>query len=170
MRAGDSKVRRLAEMPGIVSGLKALGKKVVFTNGCFDLLHNGHVRYLSAARNCGDVLVVAVNSDSSIRRLKGKTRPLTPSVERMEVLSALLFVDYVLEFDEDDPQMVIETIVPDVLIKGSDWAMNEIIGREFVTSQGGDVMRIPLVESISTSSIVELIRTGSKNPETREVI
>ena len=157
------KIRTLSEMRQIVAEVKERGQKVVFTNGCFDLLHNGHVRYLFQASTLGDVFVVAVNSDASVRRIKGSDRPLTPASERMEVLAALFFVEFVFEFDEDDPAEVIEALVPDVLVKGSDWAMDEIVGRECVTAHGGTVERIPLVNGISTTRIIERIKQGESD-------
>ncbi|MBN2209625.1 MAG: D-glycero-beta-D-manno-heptose 1-phosphate adenylyltransferase [Candidatus Coatesbacteria bacterium] len=151
------KVRQLDEMPAIVARLKRAGREVVFTNGCFDLIHNGHVRYLAAARALGDVLLVAVNSDASIRRLKGPSRPITPVAERMELLSAFWFVDYVFMFEGDDPLSAIESLLPDVLVKGSDWALDEIVGREVVEANGGRVERISLVEGVSTTGILGVV-------------
>jgi rfaE bifunctional protein nucleotidyltransferase chain/domain len=127
---------------------------IVLTNGVFDLLHPGHVRYLQDARREGDALVVAVNSDRSVRAIKGPTRPVNPEDERAEVLAALACVDAVVVFDEDDPQQVISRLQPDVLVKGADWAEDAIIGRESVESRGGRVVRIPLAEGYSTSAII----------------
>ena len=132
---------------------------MVFTNGCFDLLHVGHIRYLQAARALGDVLVVGVNSDASVRLLqKGPGRPVMPDEHRMEVLSALSCVDYVVKFEEPDPLLLIEAIHPDVLVKGGDWPIDRIVGRSGVEARGGTVVSIPLVPEVSTSRIIERIR------------
>ena len=148
------KIRTLEEMLQVRSELRAQGRKLVFTNGCFDLLHVGHVRYLNQARALGDALVVAINSDRSVRENKGEGRPLVPEAERAEVLSALACVDYVTIFDEATPQSVIDAIVPDVLVKGADWGLSEIVGRETVEKAGGVVRNITLVPGRSTTSIV----------------
>lgn len=149
-----SKIKTLAEMLQVRAELRTQRKKLVFTNGCFDLLHVGHVRYLNQARALGNALVVAVNSDRSVRENKGEGRPLVPEAERAEVLSALACVDYVIIFDEATPQSVIDAIVPDVLVKGADWGLSEIVGRETVEKAGGKVCNITLVPGRSTSSIV----------------
>ncbi len=163
------RIKTLAEMLQERAELRARGMKLVFTNGCFDLLHVGHVRYLNQARALGDALVVAVNSDRSVRENKGQGRPLVPEAERAEVLSALACVDYVTIFDEATPQAVIDAIVPDVLVKGADWGLSEIVGRETVEKAGGLVCNITLVPGRSTSSIVsrvleraDSLREGSK--------
>ncbi len=148
------KIKTLEEMLRVRAGMRAQGLKLVFTNGCFDLLHVGHVRYLNQARALGDALVVAINSDRSVRENKGEGRPLVPEAERAEVLSALACVDYVTIFDERTPQFVIDAIVPDVLVKGADWGLSEIVGRETVERAGGMVCNITLVPGKSTSSIV----------------
>jgi rfaE bifunctional protein nucleotidyltransferase chain/domain len=127
---------------------------VVFTNGVFDLLHAGHVRYLCAARRAGDLLVVGVNSDASVRRLKGPRRPVVPQAERAEVLSALSPVDYVTIFGEDTPERLIRAVRPDVLVKGADWARGAIVGGDFVESRGGKVLRVRLARGRSTTNIV----------------
>lgn len=159
-----SKVKTLAEMKGIRRRLREAGKKLVFTNGCFDLLHSGHVRYLSQARSMGDVLTVAVNSDRSVRANKGEGRPIVPQEERAEILAALACVDLVLIFEEPTPQRVIDELVPDVLVKGADWGLSEIVGRETVEGAGGVVRNISLVEGSSTSAIIARIveRFGNK--------
>jgi len=148
------------------------GKKVVFTNGCFDLLHVGHVRYLKAARELGDCLVVAINSDDSMRALKGNERPIISEEQRAEILSALSCVDYVIIFQELDPFRLISLLQPDVLVKGGDWAPEQIVGREEVEARGGKVLSLPLVEGIGTSTIISSIlnkyakssRNSSKDP------
>jgi len=131
---------------------------VVFTNGCFDLLHPGHTRYLCAARAMGDCLVVAVNSDRSVRAIKGPSRPIMPEDARAEVLAALDFVDAVVLFDEADPLRVIQALVPDILVKGADWEEDAIVGADVVRAAGGEVRRIGLVPGFSTTAIIERIR------------
>jgi len=143
-----------------VDSLRQSGKIVVFTNGCFDLLHIGHVRYLQAARSYGDHLVVGVNSDSSVRQIKGPNRPIVPDVQRSEVVAALTCVDWVTVFDEPDPLALIKLLVPDVLVKGADWSRNDIIGAEEVEKAGGRVVRIPLEPGVSTSTLMERIHAS----------
>jgi rfaE bifunctional protein nucleotidyltransferase chain/domain len=139
--------------------LRARGVTLVFTNGCFDILHPGHVRYLSEARALGDRLVVAVNADEAVRKLKGNERPLMPLRERMEVLAALRSVDYVIAFEEETPAAVIEAILPDVLVKGGDWSKDRIVGRDTVEAAGGRVYSLPFAPGYSTSGIIERIVT-----------
>jgi D-beta-D-heptose 7-phosphate kinase/D-beta-D-heptose 1-phosphate adenosyltransferase len=140
--------------------LRAEGRTVVFTNGVFDLLHPGHVRYLADARAQGDVLIVAVNSDRSVRAIKGPTRPINAEQERAEVLAALTSVDAVVIFDEDDPLAIISAIQPDVLVKGSDWAADRIIGRDVVEARGGRVIRIEFAPGFSTTAMIEKIKNS----------
>ncbi len=140
-----------------VQALKRAGKKIVFTNGCFDFLHVGHVRYLKAARAHGDVLVVGLNSDGSVRQIKGPGHPIVPEDERAEVLASLACVDFVTVFDEPDPAMIIGILMPDVLVKGADWAEDAIVGRDIVQEAGGRVVRIPLTEGVSTTGMIEKI-------------
>ena len=137
-----------------VKKLKKQGKKIVFTNGCYDLLHGGHVRFLAAAKKMGDVLVLALNSDASVRRIKGPKRPVTNQDERAEVMSALESVDIVTIFDENDPYNIIKDIVPDVLVKGGDWALDKIIGADIVQAAGGKVRNVPYVKGKSTTNII----------------
>jgi D-beta-D-heptose 7-phosphate kinase/D-beta-D-heptose 1-phosphate adenosyltransferase len=138
---------------------RAQGRRIVFTNGCFDVMHIGHTRYLQAARNFGNVLVVGVNTDRSVRGLnKAPNRPIVPEQQRAEVLAALACVDYVVLFDEPDPGRLIAEIGPDVLVKGCDWTPDKIIGRETVEARGGTVKTIPLVPGVSTTAIVEKIK------------
>ena len=137
---------------------KRNGRRVVFTNGCFDLLHPGHIETLEKARNLGDALVVGVNSDRSVREMKGAGRPIVPERERAEVLAALECVDAVLIFDEPTPQEIVAALRPDVLVKGGDWASDQIIGREEVEAAGGRVVSVPVVAGYSTSAMVEKIR------------
>jgi D-beta-D-heptose 7-phosphate kinase/D-beta-D-heptose 1-phosphate adenosyltransferase len=136
------------------------GEKIVFTNGVFDLLHRGHVEYLEEARALGDRLVIGVNSDASVRRLKGPTRPIVPAVERAELLAALASVDLVVVFAEDTPEAIIRAVEPDVLVKGGDWALDAIVGRELVESRGGRVLTIPMRAGHSTSALVRRILEG----------
>jgi len=132
-------------------------RRIVFTNGCFDLLHPGHIRLLEEARSLGDALVVGLNSDASVRRVKGATRPLTPEMERAEILAALASVDFVVIFDESTPRQIISRLLPDVLAKGADWSANEIVGREEVEQAGGRVVSIPLQPGYSTTGILQKI-------------
>ncbi len=149
-----------AEALASVEAFRAERKQVVFTNGVFDLLHPGHVRYLQIARTLGDVLIVAVNSDRSARGNKGVDRPITPDVERAEILAALACVDAVVIFDEDTPYEIILALQPDVLVKGADWAADAIIGRDIVERRGGRVVRVPIEQGYSTTAIVKKIRSG----------
>jgi rfaE bifunctional protein nucleotidyltransferase chain/domain len=146
-----------SELKAVLDALKKEGKKIVFTNGCFDLLHAGHVDYLSEAKKLGDVLVVALNSDASIARIKGETRPIVPFEERAYVMANLKPVDFVTIFEEDTPYELIKTIVPDYLVKGADWKDDEIVGRDVVTANGGEVKRIEFKVTQSTSKIVSSI-------------
>jgi D-glycero-beta-D-manno-heptose 1-phosphate adenylyltransferase len=152
------KVLSIAECVALVEHLRHTGREVVFTNGVFDILHPGHVRYLQEARREGDALIVAINSDRSVRAIKGPSRPVNPEGERAEVLAALACVDAVVIFDEDNPQEIVSRLQPDVLVKGADWANEAIIGRETVESRGGRVVRIPLAEGHSTSAIIRKIQ------------
>jgi rfaE bifunctional protein nucleotidyltransferase chain/domain len=147
-----------AELAAFGEACRANGRRVVFTNGCFDLLHAGHVRYLNEARSLGDVLVVGLNADASVRRLKGEGRPMTPERERAEILLALAAVDAVVLFAEETPQEVIQALSPDVLVKGGDWDVEAIVGREHVRARGGEVRSIPLLEGRSTTSLLQKLR------------
>lgn len=139
---------------------QARRKRIVFTNGCFDLMHVGHTRYLQAAKDLGDLLVVAVNSDASVRSLnKAPDRPIVSEAQRAEVVAALSCVDYVILFNEPDPQSLIAALQPDVLVKGGDWAVERIVGREIVEARGGVVRTIPLVPGVSTTSLIQRIRS-----------
>lgn len=139
------------------------GRKLVFTNGCFDLLHVGHVRYLQAARQLGDLLFVGVNSDASVRRLKGPERPIQSEQDRAEILSALGCVDACLVFDEDTPERLIKAVKPDTLVKGGDWPVNKIVGADYVMSYGGDVRSLPFVDGKSTTQLVTKARLKPKS-------
>ena len=146
------------ELLRVRAGLRAAGRRLVFTNGCFDILHVGHVRYLAAARRLGDALLVAVNSDRSVRALKGPGRPVMNEAERAEMLAALSSVDFVTVFEEESPRRLISELLPDVLVKGGDYALDEIHGREEVERAGGRVLALPFVEGASTTGIIERIR------------
>jgi rfaE bifunctional protein nucleotidyltransferase chain/domain len=141
---------------------KRNGRKIVFTNGCFDLLHPGHIRSLEQARALGDALIVGLNSDSSVRELKGPGRPVLPENERAEILAALECVDAVVIFNEATPREIITKLLPDVLVKGGDWPGDKIIGREEVEAAGGRVVSVPVVPGYSTSAILEKIRQGAR--------
>ena len=151
------KIKTQDELKPILYKLKKEGKKVVFTNGCFDILHVGHVRYLKEAKGYGDILIVAVNSDLSVKSIKGDKRPIVSQSERAEVVAALEMVDYVIMFDEDTPYNIIKKLQPDVLIKGGDWTIDKIIGRDIVEARGGKVIAIPFIEGASTTGIVERV-------------
>jgi len=138
--------------------LRRQGKRIVFTNGCFDLIHPGHVRYLRAAKQLGDVLVVALNSDASVRRLKGPTRPLVRQRDRCEVMAALEMVDFVTVFNEDTPLQLITLLQPDVLVKGGDWTPDQIVGADVVKARGGTVRSLRFAKGYSTTGLVERIR------------
>lgn len=152
-----SKIRKIAELRGVIRGLKASGKRIVFTNGCFDLLHYGHVLYLTKAKARGDILIVALNSDFSVRRIKGKARPINSEKDRAGVLAALESVDYVVIFKEDTPLKTIKILKPDILVKGADWKKGAIVGADFVRSYGGRVETVPLVKGRSSTNIIRKI-------------
>jgi D-beta-D-heptose 7-phosphate kinase/D-beta-D-heptose 1-phosphate adenosyltransferase len=154
----------LTEMIAERKRLRSEGKRVVFTNGCFDLLHPGHVRYLAQARKLGDALVVALNSDRSVRALKGEGRPILNERERSEVISALAAVDYVFIFDDDTPREVISKLLPDILVKGGDWPIDRIAGREEVEAAGGKVLSLPYVRDASTTDLINRIK-GAEGEE-----
>ena len=144
-----------------VAAARRAGRRIVFTNGCFDLLHPGHIQSLERARSLGDALVVAVNSDRSVREMKGPDRPLVPEAERAEVLAALAAVDWVVIFDDPTPQRLIAALLPDVLVKGGDWGEDAIVGREEVEAAGGKVVRVPVEPGYSTTDIIQRIRKQS---------
>lgn len=151
------KIYALEEMKKQREELRTSDQKLVFTNGCFDLLHPGHVRYLTEARALGDRLVVAVNADETVSRLKGEGRPLVPLEERMEVLAALGVVDFIVSFAEETPARVIRELVPDILVKGGDWPIERIVGRDTVESAGGKVLSLPFARGYSTTSLIDRI-------------
>ena len=148
----------VAEAVGFAARSRAAGLTIVFTNGVFDLLHPGHVRYLQRARSLGDVLIVGINSDRSVRSNKGAGRPITPEAERAEIIAALASVDAAVIFDEDTPHAIIAALQPDVLVKGADWPEDEIVGRDIVEARGGKVVRVPIAAGYSTTAIVEKIK------------
>ena len=158
MKQSRDKIRPRGWLASAVKNLKREGKRVVFTNGCFDLLHVGHVQLLEQARQLGDLLVVGINSDRSVRRLKGPSRPIVKERDRAHVLSGLSSVDYVTVFDEATPHALIAALKPDVLVKGADWAMREVVGRDVLKRSGGRVVRIPLVKGYSTSGLIERLK------------
>ena len=151
--------RRLS---GILERLRSQKNKIVFTNGCFDILHKGHMRYLKKAASLGDVLVIGLNSDRSVRAIKGPRRPINCELDRAEILAALDFVDYVTVFDEETPQKLIETLKPDILVKGGDWKIRDIVGADFIKSRGGRIVRIPFIKGYSTSSLIERLLDEKK--------
>jgi len=152
-----SKILELQDLIKVVHDLRELGKKIVFTNGCFDILHVGHVRYLTAARSEGDILVVGLNSDGSVKSIKPENRPIVNQEQRAEVLAGLECVDYITVFNEPDPLKVINELKPDVLVKGADWIEKEIIGADIVKANGGKVVRVSVVPEVSTSRIIQRI-------------
>jgi rfaE bifunctional protein nucleotidyltransferase chain/domain len=152
-----SKILKLKDLIFTLKKLRESGKRIVFTNGCFDILHAGHVRYLSDARKKGDILVLGLNSDASVKSIKSDSRPVVSQDQRAEVLAGLACVDYITVFDEPDPLALIRAIKPDVLVKGADWEEKKIIGSDLVKSYGGEVVRITMVPNISTSSIIQRI-------------
>jgi D-beta-D-heptose 7-phosphate kinase/D-beta-D-heptose 1-phosphate adenosyltransferase len=155
-----SKTKTLTQLAGIVEEEQASGRKVGFTNGCFDILHIGHVKYLQEAKNNCDVLIIGVNSNESVKRLKGDKRPITDVHARVEVLSALECVDYLTVFGEDTPEDLIKALTPDVLFKGGDWKEEDIVGANHVKASGGKVMVIPYVEGYSTTELIERIKNN----------
>ncbi len=160
-RLSSEKIKPASEIRSVVLELKHSLQKVVMTNGCFDLIHPGHVRYLNQARSHGDLLLVALNSDASVRRLKGAGRPLLSQEDRCEVVASLECVDLVTVFEEETPATLIQDLLPDVLVKGGDWPLDEIVGRTEVEAAGGEVVSIPFEEGYSTTSLIEQIRDSS---------
>ncbi|HEV7799188.1 MAG TPA: D-glycero-beta-D-manno-heptose 1-phosphate adenylyltransferase [Pyrinomonadaceae bacterium] len=155
------------QLLGVRKGLRAAGKSLVFTNGVFDLLHVGHVRYLAEARALGDALVVAINSDRTVRELKGEGRPIVNELERAEVLAALRQVDFVTIFDDLSPRSLIASLLPDVLVKGGDYALDEIHGRAEVEAAGGRIVSLPFVEGASTSTMIERMKKSRRKTDDR---
>lgn len=160
MRSTREKIKTFEELAPILSRTRAAGRKIVFTNGCFDLLHVGHVRCLEEARRAGDVLVVAINGDQSVRLLKGEGRPILPATERSELVAALQCVDWIVVFEEETPLDLIKAIAPDILAKGGDYALNQIVGRKEVEAAGGKVIAIQFEEGSSTTQLIDRIRSS----------
>jgi rfaE bifunctional protein nucleotidyltransferase chain/domain len=150
-------IRNRDEMVRIREGIKKQNKKLVFTNGCFDILHSGHVDYLNKSKQLGDYLIVGLNSDVSVKNIKGDKRPILDETERALIIDNLKCVDYVTFFDEDTPDLLIKSLIPDILVKGGDWDLNKIVGREIVLSNGGEVKNIEFISNQSTSKIINLI-------------
>jgi D-beta-D-heptose 7-phosphate kinase/D-beta-D-heptose 1-phosphate adenosyltransferase len=157
----NPKIKSRRELLPIRLALKRKGKTVVFTNGCFDLMHAGHVRLFRKAREKGDVLIVALNTDASIRRLKGRARPVFPLRERLEVLSAFADVDYVTWFVEPTPRKIVAELLPDVLVKGGDWGPDRVVGRAEVEAAGGRVVIVPYLDGHSSSSLIDRIKAAA---------
>ena len=158
----------LAEAEALAQQWRRAGRSIVFTNGVYDLLHPGHVRYLQAARALGDALIVGVNSDRSVRTNKGPARPVNPEAERAEVIAALECVAAAVVFDQDTPHRIISRLQPDVLVKGADWAEDAIVGRDVVEARGGRVVRMPIEEGFSTTELIAKIRAGSQETKDQE--
>ena len=161
MGGGTERMKKILtweELKKEADRLRGKGKKIAFTNGCFDILHVGHVRYLREARKTGDLLILGLNSDASVRAIKGEKRPLVPQGERAEFVASLMSVDYVTVFDETTPLKLIEYLRPDILVKGGDWKEEAVVGRDAVRSWGGKVVIVPMTEGASTTNIVEKIR------------
>ncbi len=146
-----------AELIEVRRELKKNGRRIVFTNGCFDLLHRGHIEYLAKAKSLGDILIVGLNADDSVRRLKGPNRPITPQEDRAAILAALAVVDYVCVFDEDTPYELIRAVVPDILVKGADWTVDDVVGKDIVEAAGGSVHTIEFLPNRSTTNIIQKI-------------
>jgi rfaE bifunctional protein nucleotidyltransferase chain/domain len=162
----ESRIRTRPELIDIVRKLKTQGKKIVFTNGCFDLLHVGHLHSFREAKQHGDVLIVGLNSDESVRALKGQDRPFVPETQRAEMLAALRDVDYVVIFSELDPLSIVTDLLPDVLAKGEDWAEGAVIGQDVVEAHGGKVVRVPLVRGTSTTTMLQKIAASAGKSDT----
>lgn len=153
----SGKLKSLDELTAIAAHARKQGQTVVFTNGCFDLVHRGHVHILRQAKAAGDLLIVALNSDQSVKEIKGPKRPIMPETDRIELIEAMEMVDYVVVFDDPDPTGLIAAIQPDVLVKGADWSADKVVGAELVEKSGGRVLRIPYLQGFSTSEIIERI-------------
>ncbi len=150
----NSKIINKVELERLLARLRFLGKKIVFTNGCFDIIHRGHIEYLMKAYELGDLLFIGLNSDSSVRKLKGEGRPVQDQEARARILASMFFVDYIVIFDEETPYNLIKIVQPDILVKGGDYEIKAIVGNDIVTKKGGRVLTIPFVQGYSTSSII----------------
>jgi D-beta-D-heptose 7-phosphate kinase/D-beta-D-heptose 1-phosphate adenosyltransferase len=153
-----NKIKSVKDLKSILSTLKEEGKKIVFTNGCFDILHVGHVSYLEEAKRHGDILVVAINSDKSTEKLKGKGRPIVHQADRLKMLASLESVDFATAFNEDDPGLIVKKLNPDVIVKGSDWKEEDIIGGEDVRKKGGKTITIPFLSGYSTTTVIKKVK------------
>ena len=153
-----NKLKTWEEIAGIIKDLKNQNKKIVFTNGCFDILHSGHVQYLAEAKELGDILILGLNSDSSVKRLKGETRPINNESERVVVLSALCSISYIVIFNEDTPYKLINHIKPNILVKGGDWRSKDIVGFDIVSSYNGEVKSLSFIEGKSTTDIINKLK------------
>jgi D-beta-D-heptose 7-phosphate kinase/D-beta-D-heptose 1-phosphate adenosyltransferase len=160
LKTFSSKIRSRRSLAQIAGAFRKRGERIVFTNGCFDLLHAGHVAYLEQAKRFGDVLIVGLNSDASVRRIKGPERPVNPEGDRLRIVAALQAVDYVTVFSEDTPLRLIQEIRPHVLVKGADWEKEKIVGGKEVESWGGKVKRVRLVPGRSTTKVLDKLRRG----------
>jgi rfaE bifunctional protein nucleotidyltransferase chain/domain len=161
MKKNEILKNKILELNGLEKMLaidRFLGKKIVFTNGCFDIIHRGHIEYLSKAADLGEILVIGLNSDSSVHKLKGKDRPVQDQITRAEVLASMFFVTYIAIFDEETPYNLIKAVQPDFLVKGGDYNIKEIVGYDIVTQKGGQVLTIPFVEGFSTTSIINKVQ------------
>lgn len=156
--AAQSRIVTQQQVRELVDRLRSGGQRIVFTNGVFDLIHPGHIRYLQAARALGDALIVGVNSDESVRRNKGPERPINPEQERAEIVAGLACVTAAVIFDDDTPAEIIRLVQPDILVKGADWPADQIVGRDTVEARGGRVVRVPVEEGFSTTAIVERVK------------
>ena len=155
----SDKIKTQKELKRVIAYLRKQGKKIVFTNGCFDILHYGHIKYLQDTKGLADVLVLGLNSDSSVKKIKGSARPINKQLDRARVLSALSCVDYLTIFSEDTPLRLIRLIQPDVLVKGGDWQTEKIVGADFVKARGGKVLAIPYIKGYSTTKLINKIRS-----------
>ncbi|HOV21997.1 MAG TPA: D-glycero-beta-D-manno-heptose 1-phosphate adenylyltransferase [bacterium] len=157
------KKKSFKEIVKIVNELKREKKKIVFTNGCFDIIHSGHIKLLKKAKQLGDVVIVGINKDSSIKKIKGKNRPILNENQRIEIISAIEFVDYVVPFGQTTPEKLIKIIKPDILIKGGDYKKEDVVGKDIVEKYGGKVYIFPLIGNISTTNIIKKIKNGQKS-------
>lgn len=156
----DDKIKTRARLKKIISRLKKQGKKIAFTNGCFDILHYGHIKYLEDAKAKAGILVVGLNSDASIKRIKGASRPINRQSDRARMLEALSAIDYITIFNEDTPLKLIQALKPDILIKGRDWSVRKIVGADFVRASGGRVITVPYLKGYSTTGLIEKIKNN----------
>ena len=152
-------ISNISSLKSLLNKFKNENKKIVFTNGCFDIIHSGHIYYLKEAKTFGDILVVALNSDNSIKRIKGENRPIISEKNRLIIMESLYFVDYVTIFNEDTPYNLIKEITPNILVKGGDWEINKIVGKDIVEKNGGKVINIPYQKGISTTEIINRIKS-----------